>query len=121
MLCGATFLAGLVSLGLCLVVFWIYVLAGVLLAGLGVPCFGRWCLFVFFGLFGGREIIGVLRTWKALWKRFSPLCCIPCIRGLRLICLLCTLVMPTFFPAFLFLARSSSCIYPMYFWGAYAF
>jgi hypothetical protein len=31
------------------------VLAGVPLAGLGVPWFGRWCLFVFFGLFGGRN------------------------------------------------------------------
>jgi hypothetical protein len=38
------------------------VFAGVLLAGLGVPWFGRWCLFVFFGLFGERETIGVLRT-----------------------------------------------------------
>jgi hypothetical protein len=70
MLCGAIFLAGLVFIGSCLVVFWIYVLAGVPLVGLGVPWFGRWCLFVFFGLFGGRETIGVLRTWKALWKRF---------------------------------------------------
>jgi hypothetical protein len=67
---GAIFLAGLVFLGLCLVAFWICVLVGVLLAGLGVPWFGRWCLFVFFGLFGGRKTIGVLRTWKALWKRF---------------------------------------------------
>jgi hypothetical protein len=48
MLCGAIFLAGLVFLGSCLVVFWIYVLVGVPLAGLGVPWFGRWCLFVFF-------------------------------------------------------------------------
>jgi hypothetical protein len=70
MLCGAIFLAGLVFIGSCLVVFWICVLAGVPLVGLGVSWFGRWCLFVFFGLFGGRETIGVLRTWKALWKRF---------------------------------------------------
>jgi hypothetical protein len=66
MLCGAIFLVGLVFLGSYLVVFWICVLAGVPLAGLGVPWFGKLCLFVFFGLFGGREIIGVLRTWKAL-------------------------------------------------------
>jgi hypothetical protein len=69
MLYGAIFLAGLISLRLCLVVFWIYALAGVPLAGLGVPWFGRWYLFVFFGLFGGKETIGVLRTWKVLWKR----------------------------------------------------
>jgi hypothetical protein len=42
------------------------VLAGVPLVGLGVPWFGRWCLFVVFGLSKGRETIGVLRTWKAL-------------------------------------------------------
>ena len=41
MLCGAIFLAGLVFLGLCLVVFWSCVHAGVLLAGLGVSWFGR--------------------------------------------------------------------------------
>ena len=62
MLCGAILLAGLVFLGSCLVVFWICVLAGVPLVGLGVLWFGRWCLFVFFGLFGWRETIGVLRT-----------------------------------------------------------
>jgi hypothetical protein len=53
----------------CLVVFWTCVLVGVPLAGLGVPWLGKWCLFVFFGLFGGKETMGVLRTWKALWKR----------------------------------------------------
>jgi hypothetical protein len=37
MLCGAIFLAGLVFIGLCLVVFWTYVLASVPLVGLGVP------------------------------------------------------------------------------------
>jgi hypothetical protein len=62
MLCGAICLVGLVFLGSCLVVFWICVLPGVPLAGLGVPWFGRWCLFVFFGLFEERETIGVLRT-----------------------------------------------------------
>jgi hypothetical protein len=48
MLCGAIFLVGLVFLGSYLVVFWICVLAGVPLAGLGVPWFGKLCLFVFF-------------------------------------------------------------------------
>jgi hypothetical protein len=62
MLCGATFLVGLVFLGSCLVVFWICVLAGVPLVGLGVMWLGKWCLFVFFGPFGGRETIGVLST-----------------------------------------------------------
>jgi hypothetical protein len=70
MLSGAIFLASLVFLWSYLVVFWICVLAGVPLAGLGVLWFGRWCLFVFFGLFGGRETIVVLRIWKALWMRF---------------------------------------------------
>ena len=37
MLCGVVFLADLVFLGSCLVGFWICVLAGVPLAGLGVP------------------------------------------------------------------------------------
>ena len=41
-------------------------LAAVPLAGLGVLWFGRLCLFVFFGLFEGRETICVLRTWKTL-------------------------------------------------------
>ena len=62
MLCGAICLAGLVFRGSCRVVFWIYVLADVPPAGLGVPWFGRWCLFVFFGLFGERETTCVLRT-----------------------------------------------------------
>jgi hypothetical protein len=69
MLCGAIFLTGLVCLGSCLIVFWTCVLAGVPLVGLGVLWFEKWCLFVPFGQFVGREIIGVLRIWKALWKR----------------------------------------------------
>ena len=68
MLCGAIFLASLVCLGLCLVVFWTCVLACVPLAGLRVLWFGKWCLFVSFGQFGGRETIVVLRIWKALWE-----------------------------------------------------
>jgi hypothetical protein len=66
MLCGAIFLAGLIFLGSCLVVFWSCVLAGAPLVGLGVLWLGKWSLFVSFGPFGGRETIGVLRTWKAL-------------------------------------------------------
>ena len=62
MLCGTIFLASLVFLGSCLVVFWVCALASVPLAGLGVSWLGRWWLFVFFGLFRGRETIGVLRT-----------------------------------------------------------
>ena len=62
MLCGAIFLASLVFLGSCLVVFWSYVLAGVPLVGLGVLWIGKWCRFVSFGPFGGRKTIGVLRT-----------------------------------------------------------
>jgi hypothetical protein len=54
-LCGAIFLASLVYLGSCLVVFWTYVLAAVPLVGLGVLWFGKWCLFVSFGQFGERN------------------------------------------------------------------
>jgi hypothetical protein len=55
MLCDSTFLAGLVFLGLCLVVFWICVLVGVLLAGLGVSWFRRWFLFVFLVYLEGEK------------------------------------------------------------------
>jgi hypothetical protein len=30
--------------------------------------FGRWCLFAFFGVFGRREILGVLKTWRIPWR-----------------------------------------------------
>ena len=69
MLYGAIFFACLVCLRSCLVVFWACVLAGVPLVGLGVLWFEKWCLFVSFGQFRGRETIGVLRIWKALRKR----------------------------------------------------
>jgi hypothetical protein len=44
-----------------------------------------------------------------------------CICGLLLTFPLCLLATRTFFPVFLFLVRRSSCIYPMYFWGALRF
>jgi hypothetical protein len=69
MLCSAVFLADLVFFGSCLVVFWDCVLASVPLVGLRVLWFEKWCIFVSFGPFGGKETIGVLKTWKALWKR----------------------------------------------------
>ena len=55
MLCGAIFLAGLVCLGSCLVVFWTYVLASVPQVELEVLWFGKWCLFVSFRQFGERN------------------------------------------------------------------
>jgi hypothetical protein len=121
MLCGATSLAGLVYLGSCLVAFQNYALVGVLLEGLGVLWSGKWCLFAFFGHFGGRETIDVSKMWKVQWKRSLPLSCTPCIYGLQLTFPLGLFAMQAFFLAFLFLVRCSFCIYPMYFWGALRF
>jgi hypothetical protein len=42
------------------------------LGGGGVPWFGRWCLLAFFGVYGGREIIGALRTLRGPWRTFYP-------------------------------------------------
>jgi hypothetical protein len=55
MLCGAIYLAGLVCLGSCPVVFWTSVLAGVPLVGLGVLWFGKCCLFVFLDNLEGEK------------------------------------------------------------------
>jgi hypothetical protein len=56
--------------------------------GGGVLRSGRWCLVAFFGVYGGRETIGPLRTWRGPWKHiillFSyivPLDCCACLSG----------------------------------------
>jgi hypothetical protein len=54
-------------LGLCHMGLWIFYLAevvGVEILGLGR--FGIWSLFVFFGVFGGRETLDVLRGWRGM-------------------------------------------------------
>jgi hypothetical protein len=49
-------------LGLCHLGLWIFYLAGVVGAErLGLGSFGIWSLFVFSGVFGGREMLDVLR------------------------------------------------------------
>ena len=50
-------------LGLCLDGFSICLLVGGPLEGRGVLQGGKWCLFSFVGSYGGKEIIGALRTW----------------------------------------------------------
>jgi hypothetical protein len=35
--------------------------------------FGRWCIRVFFGVYGRKGTIGALRTWRGLWRIFYHL------------------------------------------------
>jgi len=63
--------------------------------------FGRWCLFAFFGVFGRREILGVLKTWRILWRILLHRFYICCIFGRRLFCLPCLLAFLIFLFAFL--------------------
>ena len=37
-----------------------------------MPQFGRWCLLEFFGVYGQREIIGALKTWRGPRRTFYP-------------------------------------------------
>jgi hypothetical protein len=61
---SSTFLG---SLGLCHVELWSFFLAGVRGVGiLGIGRFGAWSLFVFSGVFGGRETLDVLRGWRGM-------------------------------------------------------
>ena len=75
-------------LGLCPMGFWIFYLAGVVGAEiLGLGRYGIWSLFVFSSVFGGREMLGVLRGWREvcwslrdwflerLWSGLRPLEC----------------------------------------------
>jgi hypothetical protein len=74
----------LVCLGLCLGELSIYSHVGGRRVGQGVLQFGRWCLFAFFGVFGMREILGVLKTWKIPWRILLLRFFIRCIFGRRL-------------------------------------
>ena len=56
-----------------------------LLGGGGVQRFGRWCLLVFFGVYGGRRIIGALRTWRGPQRTFYLHVFILCIFGLAFV------------------------------------
>jgi hypothetical protein len=67
-LCGILFFLGLVCLGLCLEELSTYLPVGGRLEGQRVLRFGRWCPFVFFGVFGMRETLDVSKTWKIPWR-----------------------------------------------------
>jgi len=91
LLCGIMSFLGLVCLGLCLGELLIYLHVGGRRVGQGVLQFGRWCLFAFFGVFGRREILGVLKTWRIPWRILLLRFFIRCIFGRRLFCLPCLL------------------------------
>jgi hypothetical protein len=42
----------------------------------------KWCLLAFFGVYGGKEIIGAWRTWRGPWRIYYPLVFILCTFGL---------------------------------------
>jgi hypothetical protein len=92
-------------LGLCLRELLIYLLVGGRRVGQGVLQFGRWCLFAFFGVFGRREILGVLKTWRIPWRILLLRFFIRCIFGRRLFCLPCLLAFLIFLFVFLYLLR----------------
>jgi hypothetical protein len=54
----------------CLKEFSIYLLVGGSLVGQGGLRFGRWCLSAFFGEFGKKEIVGVSKIRRILWRIF---------------------------------------------------
>ena len=54
-------------LGLCQLGLWIFYVAGVVgVEILGLGRSGIWSLFVFSGVFGGRETLNVLREWRGI-------------------------------------------------------
>jgi hypothetical protein len=67
--------------------------------------FGRWCLFAFFGVFGRREILGVLKTWRIPWRILLLRFFLCCIFGRKLFCHPCLLVSLIFLFVFLCLLR----------------
>jgi hypothetical protein len=107
LLCGILSLVVSVCLGLCLDGLLTCLHVGGHLADEGVLFFGKWNLFVSSGAFGGKETIGVLKTWKEPWKRLF-------IVGLWLMSILCLSLFLTFSLAFLFLVRCFPCILPVY-------
>jgi hypothetical protein len=80
----------------------------------GALRFGKWHLSASFDAYGGKETIGVLRTWKVPWKRSFPRSTIPCIFGPRLMSTLYLFLFLTFSLVFLFLAKCFPCILLMY-------
>jgi hypothetical protein len=87
LLCGIMSFLGLVCLGLCLGELSICLHVGGRRVSQGALQFGRWCLFAFFGVFGRREILGVLKTWRIPWRISLPRFFICCIFGRRPFCL----------------------------------
>jgi hypothetical protein len=83
----------------------IYLHVGGRRVGQGVLQFGRWCLFAFFGVFGRREILGVLKTLRIPWRIFLLRFFIRCIFGRRLFCFPCVLAFLIFLFVFLCLLR----------------
>ena len=77
----------------------------VVLGGVAVLQFGRWCLLAFFGVYGRRETIGPLRTWRGPWKTYYPLVFIHCTYGLLRMSFLCQLVTMISLFVFPFLVR----------------
>jgi len=105
LLCGLMSFLGLVCLGLCLGELSIYFLVSGRRVGQGVLQFGRWCLYAFFGVFGRREILGVLKTWSIPWRILLHRFYICCIFGRRLFCHPCLIAFLIFLFVFLYLLR----------------
>jgi hypothetical protein len=64
LLCGVFSFAASGCFGLCLDGLLTCLHIGGRLEGLGVMRCEKWCPLAFFGLFGGRGIIGALRIWR---------------------------------------------------------
>jgi len=105
LLCGIMSFLGLVCLGLCLGELSIYFLVSGRRVGQGVLQFGKWCLFAFFGVFGMREILGVLKTLRIPWRILLHNFYICCIFGRKLFCHLCLLAFLIFLFVFLCLLK----------------
>jgi hypothetical protein len=60
---------------------------------------------LFFCVYGGRETIGPLRTWRGPWKTYYPLVFIHCTFGLLRMSILCQLVTMISLFVFPFLVR----------------
>jgi hypothetical protein len=82
-----------------------YLLAGGRLEGQGVLRFGRWCPYVFFGVFGRRETLDVSKTWRIPWRILLPLSFVCCIFGRWPFCHPCRLAFLIFLFVFLCLLR----------------
>ena len=81
--CGMPSLPGSVFVGLCLAWLRIYLLAGGRVVVQGVLLCEKWFLFVLCGVFGGREMIDVLRILWGLARRSSIFFFLPFSPGQR--------------------------------------